>query len=267
MTEILIEKSENISIDSNKETLSDLSLIIKERTFGNVIITMEGDRPLTLNLNVKVEASSNIRLMVINHLNEHVTINETYHIARDSEVLAAHAELNQYGAEINSQYELDEEGAKLIVQTASLSGEHKVFNQSCYHHAGHTEAHINNYGVVWANGHSELIVKNTIDKGSHNASTHQTSRLLTYDKSSKGRILPVLYIYDNEVQASHAASLGQPDDEQIYYLQSRGLSHNEAVQLIVKGYLLPITKVISDSELEKLLADEIETKVQEACSK
>ena len=111
-----------------------------------------------------------------------------------------------------------------------------------------------------------MVVKNTIVKGANGSSTHQTSRLLTYDKTSVGKILPVLYIYDNDVAASHAASLGQPDSDQLYYLQSRGLSYGEALKLIIIGYLLPITTVISDEQLGNTLKEEIEMKVGEACS-
>ena len=265
MTDIVIRGSERYTFNSNDRDNLDLCFHVPARTAGNVLVILEGNRHLEMKMEVKVEESANVRFMVINHVENSVAIKEHFDIERDSNVLEAHCQLEGYDVMLGSNYDLNGEGANLKVQTASLSGGHKIFMQKTFHHKGNTEAHVNNYGVVWAEGHCELIVENTIEKGSHKASTHQTSRLLTYDKTAKGRILPILYIYDNEVQASHAASLGQPDDEQVYYLESRGLTRSEAVQLIVKGYLLPITTVMDDEELEKLLTEEIEQKVQKAC--
>jgi len=265
MADFEIRGSEKYIFNSNDREALDLHFNVVRRSTGNVTVILEGQKHLEVTMEVTVQEDANVRFMIINHVDNSVALKEHFSLARNSEVLEAHCELEKHDVIIGSNYDLNEEGARLKVQTASLSGGHKVFMQKTFHHKGNTEAHVNNYGVVWANGHCELIVENTIDKGSHNASTHQTSRLLTYDKTAKGRILPILYIYDNEVQASHAASLGQPDDEQVYYLQSRGLTRPEAVQLIVKGYLLPITTVMGDDELEKVLTEEIEQKVQRAC--
>ena len=61
--------------------------------------------------------------------------------------------------------------------------------------------------------------------------------------------------------ASHAASVGRPKQELIYYLQSRGLSKKDAMRLLLKGYLLPITEGIQDLKIKEALIEEIEMKV------
>lgn len=50
-------------------------------------------------------------------------------------------------------------------------------------------------------------------------------------------VTPQLEIESNEVKASHAASIGRVDEEQLFYLMSRGLSRPEAIELIVKAFL------------------------------
>ena len=57
--------------------------------------------------------------------------------------------------------------------------------------------------------------------------------------------------------------MGQPDSEQIFYMQTRGLTRQQAMRLITIGYLMPVTEVIDDEELNTLLKKEIETKVSE----
>ena len=51
----------------------------------------------------------------------------------------------------------------------------------------------------------------------------------------------------------------------MYYLQSRGLSEDEAIRLVTIGYLLPIARISDDPKLQEALAQEIETKVNEVC--
>lgn len=62
-------------------------------------------------------------------------------------------------------------------------------------------------------------------------------RVLTLDKTSRAVAEPMLEIEANDVKASHAASVGQVDKEQILYLMSRGLSQEDAKSEIVAGWL------------------------------
>ena len=52
----------------------------------------------------------------------------------------------------------------------------------------------------------------------------------------------------------------------MYYLQSRGLTKNEATQLITLGALLPIAEVLSDAPLKAQMKEKIEAKVNQVCS-
>lgn len=62
-------------------------------------------------------------------------------------------------------------------------------------------------------------------------------RVLTLDKTALATAEPELEIEANQVKASHAASVGPVDEEQLLYLMSRGLSRAEAVDTIVRGFL------------------------------
>lgn len=62
-------------------------------------------------------------------------------------------------------------------------------------------------------------------------------RVLTLDESARATVEPELEIEANNVKASHAATVGQIDEEQLLYLQSRGLSVVRAREEIVNGWL------------------------------
>ena len=77
--------------------------------------------------------------------------------------------------------------------------------------------------------------------------------------------MPQLLIDENDVEASHATSVGSVDENQLFYMQTRGLTKNEVLSLIAVGYLSFITDVIDDEELKNSIIDHIENKVKEIC--
>ena len=79
-----------------------------------------------------------------------------------------------------------------------------------------------------------------------------------FDKDGSGRASPILRIGDNDVLASHSASIGRLNEEHLFYLESRGLSHEEAKRLITLGYLKPIEDYFSDSNIKNRIDMAIE---------
>ncbi len=71
-------------------------------------------------------------------------------------------------------------------------------------------------------------------------------RVLLLDKKSSAVAEPKLEIENNEVKASHAASVGKIDDDQIFYLKSRGIDEEEAKSIIVEGFLKDIKLRINE---------------------
>ena len=106
----------------------------------------------------------------------------------------------------------------------------------------------------------------SIEYGAIGAESHQTSRALCFDSEMNAKIIPVLLIDENDVKASHATSVGRVDEDQLYYLQSRGLSPQQCTALISTGYLLPVTEVIHDEKLKESLKNELEEKISQLCS-
>ena len=106
-----------------------------------------------------------------------------------------------------------------------------------------------------------MVDTGKIIAGAYGSNSHQTSRALVLDKKQKCDITPVLLIDENDVQASHATTMGQIDDNQLYYLQTRGLTKTQALGLITVGYLMPIASSLSNEEITNELTNKIEKKV------
>ncbi len=256
-----VKRPTTVIINSDENGDARVQYRIEGKT--SLVVRIEGKQPLQLQLDVEVGPRAVFTFLLINHNEAEVTLLDSYHLLDDSDSVIAYCQLNDQPLHCQSSYQLDGQGAQLRVQNAALTAKQKYFSQNTAHNQPHTSADIFNYGIAMNGGYCDFDVRNRIDKGCRGCETHQTSRILTFDAQSKGRIMPVLYIDDNDVKASHAATMGQPDAEQVFYMQTRGLSRQDAMKLITIGYLMPISKVIDDADLNNLLKQEIETKVSQ----
>jgi FeS assembly protein SufD len=81
-----------------------------------------------------------------------------------------------------------------------------------------------------------------IDKNGKSAESFLAGHAILLDKGAKSDTIPGLEIETNEVRATHSASVAQIDENQIFYLMSRGLSNEEAKREIVSGFLEPLSR-------------------------
>ena len=72
-----------------------------------------------------------------------------------------------------------------------------------------------------------------------------SGRSILLDKGAKSDSIPGLEIFTNDVKATHSASIAQIDEEQIFYLQTRCLTREEAERIIVEGFLEPLSRTMS----------------------
>jgi len=96
----------------------------------------------------------------------------------------------------------------------------------------------------------------SIKKGAKNTDTFFREDALLLSDTAKAEAIPSLEIDENEVKAGHASTVGPVDEEQLFYLMSRGIIRKEAESLVVKGFFHPVLERISDKEkrgLEKAL--------------
>lgn len=124
--------------------------------------------------------------------------------------------------------------------------------------------HILQHGVILQE--SSLIFNGIghIMKGARRSDAQQESRVLMLSSKARGDANPILLIDDNDVNAGHAASVGRIDQEQLYYLMSRGIPEIIAKRLVIRGFLGPVLTAIPEKTLQKKLIKVIEDKLIEA---
>lgn len=102
----------------------------------------------------------------------------------------------------------------------------------------HQEGKVTIRAVVMGDGYLKLKGMVKINKNSFQANGFLSHKILLIGNEARAEAIPELEIECDDVKASHAASIGRIDEEQLFYLMSRGIDREEAVKLIVKAFMI-----------------------------
>jgi Fe-S cluster assembly protein SufD len=98
--------------------------------------------------------------------------------------------------------------------------------------------------------------------------TYELNRNLVLTDGARADSVPNLEIETGEiVGAGHASATGRFDDEQLFYLQARGIPHDEARRLVVRGFFVELVQQIGVPELEERLLREIEEELESSMNR
>lgn len=143
--------------------------------------------------------------------------------------------------------EPDSEKGLLGVVKAETEGDYEI-NLLSRHLVGKTKCRVEVRGVVSNGARVRIKGRVVIAEGASKSDSFLAMKLLMLDNKSSAVAEPELEIENDEVKASHSASVGRIDEEQLFYLESRGIEEKEARDIIVEGFLKEIKdKILSDT--------------------
>jgi len=246
-----------LQLQQNKQL--SLQLTADKGTNGELFITYDG-ADLDLHVQIKLPSDCQIRLLFWNQLSERLQLHVDCSGEANSCLHLGIADLSKQESNYHVHADLLHEGMEIAVTTiCQAAKKHWLIDMN--HLCPHTVSNMANFAVVEQHGDYRMEACGRIVKGAYESTTHQKSRVLTMSDEQQSEVLPMLYIDEDEVKASHATTLGQPDEAQLYYLRSRGLNRHAALGLLKLGYLLPICEVLKDPDMSKQLRAWIEEKV------
>ncbi|MFC2732703.1 MAG: SufD family Fe-S cluster assembly protein, partial [Streptococcus mutans] len=127
--------------------------------------------------------------------------------------------------------------AELKVVAASSGRQIQGIDTRVTNYGNNSIGHILQHGVILERGTLTFNGIGHIIKGAKGADAQQESRVLMLSDKARSDANPILLIDENEVTAGHAASIGQVDPEDMYYLMSRGIDKETAERLVIRGFL------------------------------
>lgn len=149
-------------------------------------------------------------------------------------------------AEIVLLYVLPVRGTLNLTTTAN----HLVANTSCV-----TKVR----GVMLDKSVSSYIGKINIAKDAQQTSSFLEDYVLVVGEKTKNNSQPILTIEADDVRASHGATTGRINQEQLYYLCSRGLSMEEAQKTIIDGFFAEVLETIADESIKSKVLSFLES--------
>jgi Fe-S cluster assembly protein SufD len=101
-----------------------------------------------------------------------------------------------------------------------------------------------------------------IEKAAQHSDAYQANRNLLLSPRAKADSIPKLEIEANDVRCTHGATVGQVDAEQLFYLQSRGFSLEEAQNTLVHGFFQPVIDRIALEEVRARIHQSIDAELE-----
>ena len=151
------------------------------------------------------------------------------------------------GSQVNMKYPgciLKERGAKGICISIAVAskGQYQDAGARMIHEAPETTSQIISKTIVRNGGVSNYRGTVRIKKDAINSKSHVECDTLILDDFSYSDTIPKNECYNNLSFLEHEASVSKIDEEQLYYLMSRGISKKDAIQMIVMGFIEPFSK-------------------------
>ena len=135
--------------------------------------------------------------------------------------------------------------------------EHRLFVD---HNAPHTHSNVDYRGALQGEGARAVWIGDVlIRKVAENISTYESNKNLVLTDGCRADSVPNLEIETGEIEgAGHSSTTGRFDDEQLFYLRSRGITEAEARRLVVRGFFADIVRRIGVPEVEERMMAAVE---------
>jgi Fe-S cluster assembly protein SufB len=124
------------------------------------------------------------------------------------------------------------------------AGQHQDAGAKMVHAAPETTSKIVSKSISKDGGITTYRGLVRVDEGAHGCKSHVQCDALILDEASESRTLPYMEVGERDAQIGHEATVSKIADEQLFYLMSRGLSQEQAMSMVVNGFIEPVTRTL-----------------------
>ncbi|QNK80009.1 Fe-S cluster assembly protein SufB [Nakamurella sp. PAMC28650] len=143
-------------------------------------------------------------------------------------------------------------------------GQHQDTGAKMLHLAPHTSSNIISKSVSRGGGRTSYRGLVRVNPGSHHSKSTVKCDALLVDTISRSDTYPYVDVREDDVSMGHEATVSKVSEEQLFYLMSRGLTEDEAMAMIVRGFIEPIARELPMEyalELNRLIELQMEGSV------
>lgn len=249
ITKLEIDDSIEIEFTEKNEifNVNRIKLNIKKNTSLEIIYDSNKDIKLDIYINVLPNIDLNINEIRFGKVNK---IQYKYFLDAESTTL-----VNKFydliSIKESNLINLNGIGASIDYNFKTISNGSEKYDMTVYHNFSNTSSNIKNNGVNINSGNLTFNVSSFVLNGKKNCFVDQANRIINLT-NNKCQINPNLFIDEYDVSANHSAHIGRFSEEEMFYLNSRGIDNNTAISLLIAGFLgsnmpIDIVKDINNS--------------------
>lgn len=266
----VLDEPIRVTIDSiNGTRPQHLSIEVGELAEATIILTHQGGAAAALNQTVEVNVgdSSTVTVVSIQEWDDTMLHASNHRLALGKDTRLTHIVVTFGGdlVRICSDTDFRAPGGELnMLGLYFVDGgqhlEHRVFVD---HSQPHCFSRVTYKGALQGvDAHSVWIGDCLIRENADDTDTYELNRNLVLTEGATADSVPNLEIENGEIKgAGHASATGRFDDEQLFYLMSRGISKTDARRLVVRGFFAELINQIGVPEVHEHLMESVETEL------
>ena len=241
-TDIVLEKNSSLK-------LIDLSDDSSENNFINIFQNFDIAQDAILkNYKIDHKKNSNIKYSYNNINLAKNSISENFIFSTGSKFIK-----NEINCNLNDEY-----SSAFINGILNLTkSQHHEIKTNINHLAENTKSYQLIKSVLNDSAKGIYQGKIYVDSKAQKTNGYQLSKALLLNENTEFDGKPELEIYADDVKCSHGATSGNLDEDAIFYLMSRGLSHQQSKELLINGFLMDAVEKITDEEIKDLIKNMI----------
>ena len=237
-TDIFLEKNSSLKLINLFDDNSENNFI---NIFQNFDIAQDA---ILKNYKIDHKKNSNIKYCYNNINLEKNSISENFIFSTGSKFIK-----NEINCNLNDEY-----SSAFINGIINLkNSQHHEIKTNINHLAENTKSYQLIKSVLNDNAKGIYQGKIYVDAKAQKTNGYQLSKALLLNENTEFDGKPELEIYADDVKCSHGATSGNLDEDAIFYLMSRGLSHQQSKELLINGFLLDAVEKITDVEIKDLI--------------
>jgi Fe-S cluster assembly protein SufD len=255
------------SFDLSTAEFSRVLIHVGSNARATVILSNTGDTLLAEDFEFKVESGASLTFVSLQEWDSQSVYLAKHHAVVDKDAKFKSITVTIGGSVVRLLPTVEFTGtgadAELLGVYFATSGqyfEHRIFVDHCVPQA---KSRVNYKGALSGDkAHTVWIGDVFIRANAEGTDTYELNRNLLLTDGARADSVPNLEIETGEiVGAGHASTTGRFDDEQLFYLMSRGISIEDARRLVVRGFFSEIIGEISDEQVQERLMNRIDSEL------
>lgn len=254
---------------ADKRAFGQILIEAKPHSRGTVVLDHSGSAQYAQNVEIIVRDGASLTVISLQRWDD-----DAVHAAAHQATVGADATLKHFVisfgggvVRVNPSVELTGAGSEGYLYGLSYAdgGQHLESQVYLHHKGAHTKGDVLYKGALQGEGaHSVWIGDVLIGADATGTDSYEANRNLVLTEGARADSIPNLEIETGDILgAGHASATGRFDDEQLFYLQARGITEEEARRLVVLGFLTDIVQRLGIPALETELLAAIEAELAE----